>query len=207
MTTFGWALRRIVEPAIEPVTLAEAKSQCQIDDDLTQHDADLMRYIKAAREAAEAYCKRTWVESSWRMTAMDFGVTCNLIDQHIELQMGPIIQVNSVTYLDNDGTRIVFPAENYQLLNDSEPALLVPAYSLIWPSGRVYPGAVQIEYIAGYMSAGSPADAANVPELARQAILMLVAHWFNNREAVSTGQLGEIPYAFERALDPLRIYP
>lgn len=207
MTTSGWALRRIVEPQIEPITLEEARSQCQIDADLTVHDTDLTRYIKAAREAAEAYCKRSWVEQVWRISAAEFDRSCYPNDAGVQLPMGPVIQINSVTYLDSDGARVAMDVANYQLIDDEEPALLVPAYSVVWPYGRVQQGAVQIEYTAGYASQGSPAGADGVPELARQAMLMLVGHWFANREAISAGAMAEIPYAFERALDPLRIYP
>lgn len=207
MTTSGWALRRIVEPQVEPITIEEARSQCQIDADITAHDADLNRFIKAAREASEAYCKRSWVEQRWRISASQFDRDCYPNDQGVKLPMGPVIRVNSVTYLDSDGARTEMDAANYYVNNDDEPAYLFPAYSVVWPYGRVQAGAVQVEYTAGYQSAGSPAGADTVPELARQAMLMLVSHWFNNREAISNGAMAEIPYAFERALDPLRIYP
>lgn len=206
MTTSGWALRSIVEPQVEPITIEEARSQCQIDADITAHDTDLNRFIKAAREASEAYCKRSWVEQRWRLSASDFDRSCSA-EYAIELPMGPVIRINSITYLNNDGERTALEDADFILDESDEPAKLYPAYNTVWPYGRIQAGSVAIEYTAGYPSQGSPAGADGVPELARQAMLMLVAHWFNNREAISAGSMAEIPYAFERALDPLRIYP
>ena len=47
--------------------------------------------------------------------------------------------------------------------------------------------------------AGYGATSANVPELLRQGVLMLVAHWYEHREAV--GQYGaEVPLAVDSIL-------
>lgn len=207
MTTSGWALRRTVDPEIEPVTLEEARSQCQIDADLTIHDSDLNRYIKAARILAEEYTKRSFIEQEWRISGSRFSSGCDWDEYGLELPMGPVLRVRSITYLDNDGNRVAMAESDYSVLTDEEPCRVFPAYNTTWPSGRYYPGAVQIDYVAGYPSAGSPADAANVPEIARQAILMLVAHWFNAREEADKGNQASIPYGFERSLDPLKVYP
>jgi uncharacterized phiE125 gp8 family phage protein len=44
--------------------------------------------------------------------------------------------------------------------------------------------AIRNEYICGYGAA-----ATNVPPALRQAMLLLIAHWFENREAVVTGTI------------------
>jgi uncharacterized phiE125 gp8 family phage protein len=40
-------------------------------------------------------------------------------------------------------------------------------------------------------------SAASVPQVLKQAILLLAAHWFDNREAVLPEQMQEIPMAVE----------
>lgn len=213
MTTSGWALRRTVEPEVEPLTLAEAKEQCQVDADLTEQDANLRRYIRAARELAESYTRRSFVEQTWRLTAWRWPVDMIegelVYDDGIVLRNGPVIAIDSISYLNDSGERIYMAAADYRLDDADEPARLYPAYNETWITPRYTQGSVEIIYRAGYPSAGSPADAENVPAIAKQAMAMLIAHWFNNaRETSIVGpMISDAPMGFYTTLDPLRIYP
>ena len=60
------------------------------------------------------------------------------------------------------------------------------------------PGAVTLTMVAGY---GAAAD---VPYSIRQAILLMVAHWFVNREAASPVSLKELPLGVAALLSPYR---
>lgn len=51
------------------------------------------------------------------------------------------------------------------------------------------------------MTAAMPEDALNT---VRMAVLLLVAHWFEHREAVSEVDLTTVPLAFEALISPLR---
>lgn len=42
------------------------------------------------------------------------------------------------------------------------------------------------------------------PKPLQQAIMMLAAHWYNQREAVSTGQMQEVPASLTALLKPFR---
>ena len=42
------------------------------------------------------------------------------------------------------------------------------------------------------------------PETYKVATLLLIAHWYANREAVSEGLLNKVPYGFSMLLDSLR---
>ena len=54
-----------------------------------------------------------------------------------------------------------------------------------WPSLYPRDDAVQIEYVAGYGAAAS------VPQVFKQAILLLVGHWYANRESSIVGTISE----------------
>ena len=41
-------------------------------------------------------------------------------------------------------------------------------------------------------------------ELARLAVKLLVAHWYENREASTEGQMATVPLAFDAIIAPLR---
>lgn len=197
-----------MEPPIEPVTLAQAKLQCKVDDDILEDDELIEELIGAARELAEDYCKRTFIETTWELTLSCFPATL-WTPTAITLPMGPIIEVLRLSYLDIDAARQDIDVSTLQAALHAEPPYLLPAFGTYWPANQAQVGSILVEYRAGYPS-GSPADANAVPKKAKQAIKMMVAHWYNHRADVvsETRQIPTtIPYGFERLLDSLRVYP
>ena len=59
---------------------------------------------------------------------------------------------------------------------------------------------LRVEYSAGYGDA-----AADVPQALRQAILLLVGHWYAQREAAATANMAEVPYAVRALCDGYRM--
>lgn len=207
MMTYGYQLRRVSGPEHELLTLDEAKRQSKIDADLTAEEPDLEFWIATARELAESYTKRTLVECSWEVRLADFPRTA---DQRLYLPMGtPLVSIESFRYLDGAGAAVALEGEAYQAAAWAEPAYLLPLPGEVWPSTSCSEDAVLITYRAGYPGTGSPGGVENVPRLALQAVRGMVAHWYANREAVTDGRGApvEMPYAFERLLDPLRVLP
>jgi uncharacterized phiE125 gp8 family phage protein len=102
-----------------------------------------------------------------------------------------------IRYYDGDGNQqtMTYAANDFEILLDNNPPLLVLPPSGMWPI--TYPlqrGAIEIDWIAGYGSAST-----GIPQLLRLAIMMLVAHWYEHREAV--GSFGsEVPLAVDSVL-------
>ena len=75
-------------------------------------------------------------------------------------------------------------------------------------SGQSWPGTtlktaagVTITFVAGY-----GATSASVPESIRQAILLLVGHWYENREAtVGVGNMQVLPMGVKALLSDYRV--
>lgn len=203
MTISGWALRKIVEPALEPVTLEEAKLQCQVDADIIDQDSRISSYIKAGREEAEAYIKGSIMEQTWRLTGATFPC------EYIELPNGPIIQIESVKYYDTDGVQQTLAVDvGYQPFLDDEPPRLYPPVNGAWPAVQARQGAIDIQYTAGYRSTGSPAGADAVPASIKEAILAYVATRYHQREDEIFGTIhSQNTFGFERTLDKYRRYP
>lgn len=80
--------------ANEPVTLAEAKVQLGVTDNLS--DADITRYIFMAREEAEGFASRTFRLSVTRARTYDGWPA------EMRFDSPPLIAVASVTYYDTD---------------------------------------------------------------------------------------------------------
>ena len=47
-------------------------------------------------------------------------------------------------------------------------------------------------------------DEGNLPKMLQQAVLMLAAHWYNQRESVSTVVMHEVPDSIQTLVKPFR---
>lgn len=184
-------------PSGEPVTLDEAKAQCRIDADITAEDALINALITAARRQAEQITGRALLTQRWRMSMERFPAGC------LKLRFPPLVSVESITYLDADGVRQTLVESDRQLINDELVGRIVPAYGKTWPSCRVVPGSVLVDFTVGYGNASA------VPQDIKHWILLTVATLFAQREALVTGTIvAEIPRAlWERLLDPYLVDP
>lgn len=170
-------------PATEPVSTAEAKLHLKMDD-VTADDSLIAALVTAAREYIEGATARALVTQTLRTKIDGFPAS----DDAIRLPRAPVQSVSSVTYLDSDGATQTMSASDYVALLDLEPAEVALAADASWPTTSEQRGAVTVTYVAGYGAAGV------VPQAIKQAILLLVGHWYANREAVAPGQgVSEIP--------------
>jgi len=181
-------MRVITEPAIEPVSLEEAKSHLRVDID---DDNDLINsYLLAARQYAETFTRRVFITQTLEIVLDEFP------DGKIVLESPPIQSIVAFTYLvsgDDEATDV--DADTYRLDTYNGELALAPSES--WPADTLETGgAISIQYKAGYGD-----DAADVPETIRTAINFLVAHWYEHREPVAVGTIAvNIPWTVENLL-------
>lgn len=194
MTTSGWKLKLVTPPSVEPVSLEEAKSHLRVT--ITDDDADISSYIKAAREAAESFTRRAFVTQTWELGMYSLGPT-------IELPKPPLISVGSITYTDQDGAEQTLPTTDYVVDDFSEPGLIYRARSTSWPALTPEAGIrAKVRFTVGYRGEGSPGDGAeNVPALIKQAIKLHVGEMYENRQSATA-----MPAACESLLHPFRVY-
>ncbi len=180
------SLKQTVAPAIEPVTLAEAKEQMRV---LHEYEDDYITgLITAARIEAEKTNGRSFITQEWRVNLDSFPCSST---SSILIPNPPLQTIDSVTYYDSSGTQQTWAASNYIVDSDSEPARLTPAYGVTWPTAQSRPNAVSIAFTAGFGDA-----AEDVPEEKRLAIKILTALFYENREPIVTGTIvSEIPYS------------
>lgn len=176
-------------PAEEPIALADARAFLRLDD--TAEDGLLTTLIATARLHVQAVTGRAMLEQSWRLVLDDWPATRSLA-----LPVGPVQSLAAVTAFDlDDEPHALDPG---QFVLQAGHVLLPQALSGA-PALRKRLG-LEIDYVAGYGT-----DPAQVPADLRHAALVLVAHWFENRDAVVAAGAGAVvPPGFDRLTAPYR---
>jgi hypothetical protein len=85
------------------------------------------------------------------------------------------------------------------------PARITLAYGKYFPDFTPYPvSSVRIRYTAGYRSGGP--DSLKIPEEIKQALKLLIGHFYENRESVVVGTVAnKVPFSAEALLYPFRV--
>ena len=157
-------------------------------------DNQIEMWITAARE----YCEN----------ATGRGLATQTIEQYldhfpylncIELVNPPLQSVASVVYKDSAGNETTLVEDtDYIVDTDSSVGRIVLPYSKLWPIFIPYSvNAVTITLTAGYFTSRP------IPKPIKQAILLLIGHWYENREAVMTGAVNmtkKIEFAVDNLL-------
>lgn len=156
-----WTLETVAEPAYEPVSRAEAKRWFRIDD--TNSDAVVDMLVKAMREDAENMTGRAFISRQLRLTLDDWPLDAQY-GHKIVLPNPPLISVDSFQYVDTDGATQTLATTQYVAHDAYEPAYIIPAWDVTWPTIRLVPNAIRVTYTAGY-APGSPSDEAAAQEV------------------------------------------
>jgi len=161
----------ISAPAVEPISLAEAKSWLR--EDATDEDQLIQALIVSARMTLEAYTRRFFVTQSWRLV-FDAWPSSVSRASALAIPFAPFQSVAAIrVYAANELAQIVNPTSY------SAPSA-IDGGRIAFKSAPPAPGrsldAIEIDFTVGY-----GALAAQTPEPLRRAILTLVAHWREKR--------------------------
>ena len=163
------SLELITPPAIEPVSLADAKAHLRVDTD--DEDALITRLISAARGMAELATGRAFITQTWRL-----WLDCWPDDWAIEIPRPPLIGVSSITMYDRDGNATVVDAGSYLVDAASIPGRIVFKSTVLPPVNLREANAIAVEFDAGY-----GADADDVPAGICEGVLAWIAHLYESR--------------------------
>lgn len=173
-------LKAVTSPLTQIVTLDEAREHLRIDhDDDDSYVVNLIdtaaAFIEGPNGAGIALSPRQWRYSLDHLPRL------------ITLDLCPVISVDSITVLGDE----VDPS-SYTVDLDSTPVRIVGSYL---PT-IVGNGGVKILFTAGYQ---------RVPADLKQAALLLIGHFYQNREATGPN-LSEIPFAVSAILNRYRAF-
>lgn len=176
----------------QPVSLEEAKDHLRVTD--TNSDADIARKLRASTD----FCQRSigghkqFMEATYDLVMEDFPPR----DGKLELPLPPLRSITSVTYITSTGGTTTMPSTDFITVTPTdEPGFIEPAFSATWPSPREQANAVTVRFVAGYDTEQG------VPDTIKQAIMLMLGHFYVNREAVVTGTIAtEVDLAVKQLL-------
>ncbi len=189
------ALTLITAPASEPVTLVETKLHLRVDVDA---DDDLITaLIQSAREYVEMVTRRALITQTWDYHADKFPSS-----REIALTYPPLQSVTGVYYTPLGEAEQTFAPASYVVDVHGTPGRLLLADGASWPGDTlVEANGVRVQFVAGY---GDAVD--DVPRVVRQAVLLMVGHLYENREATAgVGNVREIPIGVAALLWTYRV--
>lgn len=182
----------VTPPAAAPLTLDEVKAQIRTDS--SDEDALLTILIAAAVAYLDGWTGilgRCMVTQTWRRSFDDLA-------RCLRLPL-PASNISSITVQASDGTQSTVAGSNYTLQEDELGSFVRFKDSYSFPSDLYETKAVAVTFTAGF------GTAADVPADLKIAMLMLIGHWFSNRETVNIGNIvSSLPFGFDAFVSKYR---
>ena len=186
-------VERVTAPTADPVSVAEAKSHLRVehsDDDLLIYRLieTAVAYVDVRGALGKAMITQTWAE--W------FAPN----PSELVLSLGPVQSVSGISYYDTDNALQAATLSDFYVLGPSTRTVIKPKSGYAWPTTFTRDDAIKVEYVIGYGDSYT-----DVPSTVRHAILMLVSHYYENRENELIGTISKtIPFGFEALIDSER---
>lgn len=174
-----------------PVTLSEACAHLRIEagDGYTTGDDDT--YVNSLIQAATSYLDgkngillgRCMIKQTWSADIEDTTVD-------FKFPLITVTKINKITYKDENEAAKTLSSTLYTLYDDT----------IEWEEGLPYMDDVKVEFEVGY------GDADDVPAPLKHAILLLIGHWYDNRNAVTGTNMSSVPTAFDALISAYRAW-
>ncbi|MBI9042921.1 MAG: phage head-tail connector protein [Anaerolineaceae bacterium] len=168
------ALSLVTGASAEPITTAEAKLHLRVDHNTEDDYIDSL--VKLARRHVELIGNLALITQTWDLM-MDAWP-----GRVFPMPLYPLASVVSIKWKDQDGSETTIDSSNYVVDTASRPGRVALVSDYSWPGDSLYPiGAIAMRFTTGF------GLAVDVPEKYKHAMLLLIAHYYENREAVHAG--------------------
>ena len=185
---------KIITPRSTPIPIADLRLHLKLDATGGSHPDDAL--ILAQADAAADLCQHHTGRAVGAQT-VELALDAFPATVAIALHLGPVQSITSLKYIDTAAAEQTLAPSAYTLDDYGIPAYLVPAVDTVWPGTLATVNAVKVRYLVG--------DAVLRPSI-RAAMLLLVGHLYEHREAVSSGTWSELPIGLRALLDVERDY-
>tara|TARA_R110002020_G_scaffold58135_4_gene159575 strand:+ start:285 stop:860 length:576 start_codon:yes stop_codon:yes gene_type:complete len=186
------SLSVITAATTDILTLAEAKAHLKVD--TTADDTLITTLIKSATQSAEQFTNMYFITT-------DVKQYCDTWTDVQTLYKSPVQSINVIKYYDNDNTLQTLASSVYLLDDKSKPARVTTDVDQNFPTLADRTNAIEVRYDVGFGDAAS-----DVPEIIKQAVLLIIGNWYANRESVITGRTTtEMPLSSQYILGQYKI--
>ena len=173
-------------------TTAEAKDFLKVD--TTADDTLIDNLIKAATESCQIYTNQYFLNTVVEQYSDKWS-------EIYTLYKSPVSSITYIKYYATNGDLATLDASNYILDDVSKPARIGLAVDATLPSLSDRINAVHVKYTVGYGD-----DSTDVPDGIKQAVLLTLGNWYENRQTVITGRTAtELPLSSQYLLDQYKI--
>ena len=180
------------ESTVAVITTAEAKAHLKVD--VSDDDTLIDNLVKAATQSCEEFTNRYFTET----------VVTQYSDKMTDtkhLYKSPVSGVTHIKYYNSSNVLTTWDGSNYLLDKSSTPARIGLAVDASYPSIADRINAVEVKYTVGYGSSAS-----DVPQAIKQAILLTVGNWYQNRQEVVTGTIAsQLPKSAQYLLEQYKV--
>lgn len=187
------SLKVNVAATVPLFTTAQAKQHLKID--TTADDTYIDNLITAATESCQIYTNRYFITTtvtqysdSWKEVA--------------SLYKSPVQELTHIKYYNSSDVLTTWEATEYILDAVSEPARIAVAVDYSFPNLSTRElNRVEVKYKVGYGDAAS-----DVPDGIKQAVLLCIGNWYENRQSVITGRTAtELPLSSQYLLNQYKV--
>ena len=178
--------------AVPILTTAEATTHLKVD--TTADDTYIDSLVLAATASAEMFTNRYFINT----TVTQYNDHWREIET---LYKSNVSSITHIKYYDSDNSLQTLASSVYLLDDSAEPARVSLDVSQDWPTIAGRKNAIEVKYIVGYGAAGS-----DVPDGIKQAVLLIIGNWYQNRQSVVTGTIAtELPLNSQYLLEQYKV--
>lgn len=178
-----------------PLSVSDASFHCRIDEGLEDElVASIIRSVQGELEPPTGWLGRALTTAEYKLVIPHFA-------RRIRLSGAPIQSIDSITYRDTDGNVQTVDPALYRLTDDAIQSVVLTANSE-WPSDVIMESdAVTVNYTAGYGD-----TEADVPEIIKQYMRIMVAYRYDLRKSVIIGTIATPSPYVRDMLESLRVH-
>jgi len=181
----------ITAPALEPLSLVEAKAWLKVDS--TADDTLILALITAARVHIEQATRLLLLTQSWKLVADCWPCQRQWRGRIVDVPLSPVQSVTSITLYDEEDVVTPVNPATYRLDRSQVNPRLI--FSALPPAPQRLAQGIEIALVNGFGD-----TAATVPEPLRQAMRLLLAHFYLNRGDVTA----PVPTSVQALIAPFR---
>tara|TARA_R100000655_G_scaffold62757_3_gene101234 strand:+ start:1225 stop:1806 length:582 start_codon:yes stop_codon:yes gene_type:complete len=173
------------------ITTSEAKEHLKVD--TTADDTLIGNLITAAVQSAQIFTNRFFIESQ----IIQYGDKWEDISY---LFKSKVNQVSSIKYYDKDNSLQTLSTDIWLADINHQPARIGLKPDKDFPQLAHRINAIEVTYKVGYGVAG------DVPQGIKQAVLLTIGNWYQNREQVVVGRIAtELPKSAQYLLEQYKV--